>query len=80
MKVLVEERRIVRHGLLYIQYGRKLLVLHGDELQGLFSHVSSGRGHGGHRMALEQHLIARKDMVAGELEPQVIATQLFSGQ
>ena len=63
-QVLVQDRRVVLHGVQHVDGGRQHLVVHLDQLQGLFRNVDVDGGHRGHGMPAVQHLVVRQRVVA----------------
>ena len=60
--VLEQERRVRRHRLVDVDHVRQHLVVDLDQRERLVRDRSAGGGHGGDRMALVEHLLARHDV------------------
>ena len=79
-QVLVDQRRTLRHSLAHINHRVQYLVVHLDQRHGGLRYMPVDRGHGRHRMPLEQRLIAGHHVVRRKLEPAVIAAQFLPAQ
>jgi hypothetical protein len=61
-EIVVQDRRVGPHGLDHVDHVRQHLVRHVDELERLAGDGRAGGGHGGHRVALVERLLARHDV------------------
>ena len=79
-QLLVQQWRAVLHRLAHVYDSRKHLVINLNQRDGRLGNVGVDGGDGGHRVALEQRLVAGQHVIGGELETAIVAAQFLFGQ